>query len=240
MWKPPLYRQAPVTIHAWWLDFTLGSFYTKSQRHVCDIAPNKMQCSGTSLQWCSKMGLQPIFNCLHWLQWEQNRIASVIGELSQRWRWRLVETGPYSVLTICNCIWYSRESKAHRTTGPIEVFVNNTNLTFLSFLYKISIELSLKKWSCLQWDLNSLHWPSLVYKSDADPTVLSRHVLNSFMHHFTFCIWIISRFNRVWLFKDLKIWNCQLISIRLINQWWSMVTSNPTGGNFIFFKTPRC
>ena len=27
----------------------------------------------------------------------------------------------------------------------IEVFVNNTNLTFLTFLYKISIELSLKK-----------------------------------------------------------------------------------------------
>ena len=43
---------------------------------------------------------------------------------------------------------------------PFDVFVNNTNLTFL-----------------FQSDLNSQHWPSLVYKSDADPTVLSRHVL---------------------------------------------------------------
>ena len=53
----------------------------------------------------------------------------------------------------------------------IEVFVNNIDLTFLSFLYKISIEVSQ---SCLQWDFNSQHWPSVVYKSYADPTVLSR------------------------------------------------------------------
>ena len=52
----------------------------------------------------------------------------------------------------------------------LKVFVNNTNLTFLSFLYKINI-------NYLQLELNSQHWPSLVYKSDAYPTVLSRHVL---------------------------------------------------------------
>ena len=58
----------------------------------------------------------------------------------------------------------------------VEVFVNNTNLTFLSFLYKLVLR-CLKKLNCLQWDLNSQNWPSLVYKSDAYPTVLSRHVL---------------------------------------------------------------
>ena len=52
-----------------------------------------------------------------------------------------------------------------------EAFVKNTNLTFLSFLKKISIEVSEKKIP-LQWDfLNCL------YKSNAHPTVVSRHVL---------------------------------------------------------------
>ena len=58
----------------------------------------------------------------------------------------------------------------------VEAFVNNTNLTFLAFLYKLALR-CLKKLYYLQWDLNSQNWPSLVYKSDAYPTVLSRHVL---------------------------------------------------------------
>ena len=36
------------------------------------------------------------------------------------------------------------EEKRSVFSKSFEVFVNNTNLTFLSFLYKISIELSLK------------------------------------------------------------------------------------------------
>ena len=41
--------------------------------------------------------------------------------------------------------------------------------------------------------------------------VLNRRSLNwiCFMHHFTFWTWIISRFNRAWLYKDQKIWNFQ-------------------------------
>ena len=40
------------------------------------------------------------------------------------------------------------------------------------------------------------------------------------MHHFTFWTWIISRFIRTWLYKDLKIWNivqkCQKCQICVI------------------------
>ena len=50
------------------------------------------------------------------------------------------------------------------------------------------------------------------------------------MHHFTFWTWMISRFNRTWLHKDLKVWNCQhmpakhsWIGIKLVNQWWSVL-----------------
>ena len=52
-------------------------------------------------------------------------------------------------------------------------FVNNTNL---SFLYKIRIEVPEKNKvsSSGNWTWN---WPSLVYKSDAYPNVLRRHVL---------------------------------------------------------------
>ena len=53
--------------------------------------------------------------------------------------------------------------------------VNNTNLTFLSFWYIIEVSLKNIVASSGNWAHN---WPSLVYKSDAYPTVLSRHVLN--------------------------------------------------------------
>ena len=86
----------------------------------------------------------------------------------------------------------------------VEVFVNNTNLTFL---YKISIEVFLK--------IKLTHnWPSLVYKSDAYPTVLSRHVLNRksefcFMHHFTF--WILDSIGH----DFIRIWKSETVSTHL-------------------------
>ena len=68
-----------------------------------------------------------------------------------------------------------------------------------------------------------------------------------FMHHFAFWTWIISKLNRAWLYKDLKIWDWQgmadwynWISITLLNQWWSDVSSIPTGGNFITTNNSSC
>ena len=58
-----------------------------------------------------------------------------------------------------------------------EVFVNNTNLTFLSLCTKLTLRCLKKiKLPPVGFELTTL--PSLVYKSDADPTELSRHVLN--------------------------------------------------------------
>ena len=84
---------------------------------------------------------------------------------------------------------------------PVEVFVNNTNVTFMTFLYKINIEVFLKNKvaSSGNWTHN---WPSLVWwlsnKSDT----------------FNFWTWIISSFNRTWLYKDLKVWYCQGMSAK--------------------------
>ena len=75
-------------------------------------------------------------------------------------------------------IWYWLQQlicKEEPRTRPItfEIFANNTNLTFL---YKISIEMSFKNKvvSSGNW---TYKWSSLVYKSDAYPNVLSWHVL---------------------------------------------------------------
>ena len=52
---------------------------------------------------------------------------------------------------------------------------------------------SFSKKSCLQWELNPQHWPSLGQKSNACPIGPNRHMLLGrpltevcFMHHFTF------------------------------------------------------
>ena len=55
-----------------------------------------------------------------------------------------------------------------------EVSASQGFLTFLTFLYKIGIEVSKKVTSSGKWTHN---WPSLVYKSDAYPSVLICHAL---------------------------------------------------------------
>ena len=76
-------------------------------------------------------------------------------------------------------------SRGFRKSDISDIFVQNLHWGVLH------------KQSCLQWHSNSPHWPSLLYKSDAYPTVLSSHVLNRRSLNFIFCI--ISRFNRAWL-----------------------------------------
>ena len=105
-----------------------------------------------------------------------------------------------------------------------EVFLNNTNRTFLSFLYKISIEVSYV---------------------DTGPTMLSRHVLtvSDFQILMKSCS-IESRndpspkkWSGAWnklQFKDLLFNTCLLSTV--VNHWSSVVSSIPTGGNFIFLR----
>ena len=53
----------------------------------------------------------------------------------------LLNKNAYQQCVVTHSIFRSRP---RLWSGTIEVFVNNTNLTFLAFLYKISIEVSLK------------------------------------------------------------------------------------------------
>ena len=82
-------------------------------------------------------------------------------------------------------------------------FVFNTNLTFL---YKIDIE-GFKKSKKVAfsgiWTHNSNHhWIRIL---TALPTQPPRHLLNRKSLNWS---WIISRINRAWLYKGLKIWDC--------------------------------
>ena len=54
----------------------LGSVYTKRQRHVCDITPNKMQCSGTTLQCRSRMGFATHFQASPLISMRAESLAS--------------------------------------------------------------------------------------------------------------------------------------------------------------------
>ena len=56
--------------------------------------------------------------------------------------------------------------------SPIEFFLNNTNLTFLAFLYKIDIKgvQDEQKIKLPPLEFNSQHQPSVDYKSNALPT----------------------------------------------------------------------
>ena len=78
----------------------LRSVYNKRQRPVCDITPNKMQCSGTTLQWCSRMGLQPFSSVP--IDFNESRIAIVIAALTLT----LGVNGP-----LCSTIWQDKIRK---------------------------------------------------------------------------------------------------------------------------------
>ena len=136
------------------------------------------------------------------------------------------------------------------TDMAIEVFVNITNLTFLSFFYKISIEVSWKNKvaSSGTWThCYSQQWPSLVYKSDAGPTVLSRHVLTVSDFHILIKSCSIESRNDPSPKSEvvhetkfsLKISYSTHACLALLDQTCkpvmvTVVSSSPTGGNFIF------
>ena len=89
--------------------------------------------------------------------------------------WSKTHASPANSITSLHKSWHVFSFDFMQTTWwPLHViafpffwvFFYNTNLVFLIFLYKIDIESSLKvsakKWSYLQWELNSQHWQSLI------------------------------------------------------------------------------
>ena len=67
--------------------------------------------------------------------------------------------------------WSSQKNHTvylHIISQTIEFFLNNTNLTFLAFLYKIDIEgiQNQQKESCLHWEWNLQHQPSMDYNTN--------------------------------------------------------------------------
>ena len=88
-------------------------------------------------------------------------------------------------------------------------------------------------------------WPSLVQKFDAYPVVPTRHVLNKRFLKLNFVSCTTSLFGfgsfpdsiehdfiRIWKSETGKAW--QISTVRLLNQWWSVVSSIPTEGHFMF------
>ena len=84
-------------------------------------------------------------------------------------------------------------------------------------------------------DLNSQHWIRIL---TALPTQTPRHLLDRKSLNWS---WIISRIDRAWLYKGLKIWDCHGLADWL-SEYGSqnsnpvmvaVVSSNPTGGNLI-------
>ena len=97
--------------------------------------------------------------------------------------------------------------------GVLEFFLNNTNLTFLAFLYKIDILgfQNQQKKSCLHWELNSATQPP-------------RHLLNRRSLNWT---WIISGsivhdFIRVWKYETGMNWQIGWVvkAVRLLIHRW--------------------
>ena len=100
-----------------------------------------------------------------------------------------------------------------------EFFLNNTNLTFLTFLCKIDIEGFQKSaknkvassgnqthntnhlWIRRQMPIPLCH-PDMCWIEDPQTELC-------FMLHFTYWTWIISIFNRAWFFLGMIIWDWQ-------------------------------
>ena len=106
----------------------------------------------------------------------------------------------------------------------VEVFVSNTKLSFVTFLYKISIEVSLKNKVASSWNWTH-NWPPLVYKFYAYPIVLmdrrKARMLDEFVKmwpFYAYIFWLLYwSFEQHWPTGQKRDWTILLLETMYIS-----------------------